>query len=392
VVSGAIPQSWGWDLQHVDLQGKDLSGMHLVACNLKGAQLQQTDLTGAFLNRANLRGANLRKATLRGASIWNADLSECDLTHACLDGANLAGSHLEQADLTGADISNADMRDSCFRKAVLRYARAVNSDMYGADFSGGDLTGACFDQADISLIQLDGARTSGLSVQHCTPKKKYIVPLCRRCMRGRNPAEWYHYENEFRHLGLRIGDRIDTCTSCGASIRYGDLRVEVVGTDGKEVAKVIDKVRTLNRQTSAIQVTRYDVFLSYDSTDETVASDVYARLTARGLKCFYAPISIPAGTLWENELQEAASASKMAVVVLTETSITSKWVLVEIGAFWAANKPLIAASKGVTADRIPEALSKYQLVKITTDHDMERLCEHVERLCKKERKKHWWFW
>jgi hypothetical protein len=249
IVSGEMPElGYEWGLNCADLRGKDLSGLYLYHFNLERALLVGTNLERCFLNTGELRGANLSKANLTKASLWNANLSECDLTYAILDGANLSGASLKKADLTRASLANADLRETNFAQARLVEANCVNADMYGADFRHANISGADFRGADISRIKLEGAQTVGLLLENARPKKKYIVPGCHMCGRGNTP-QWYYNEEKFRKFGLSVGDRVGRCHYCGASMSFGDnVRVEVVGTNGSEVAKVIKEVQKMNSQ------------------------------------------------------------------------------------------------------------------------------------------------
>ena len=79
------------NLGKVQMEGADLTRVHLELGNLEGARLE-----GANLTRAYLKGANLADAHLEGANLGRT----------YLEGANLKGAKLEQAYFgSGQDLS-----------------------------------------------------------------------------------------------------------------------------------------------------------------------------------------------------------------------------------------------------------------------------------------------
>jgi uncharacterized protein YjbI with pentapeptide repeats len=99
--------SFQQDLRHIDLSGRDMSGLYLGACNFLRANLKGTNLDGANLNGAYLAWAYLSEATLKGADLGDADLAGAGLVEADLSGANLCGTNLTRADLTGVKLAGA---------------------------------------------------------------------------------------------------------------------------------------------------------------------------------------------------------------------------------------------------------------------------------------------
>src|SRR5918998_75732 len=60
--------SFQQDLRHIDLSGREMSGLYLGACNLLRANLKGTNLDGANLSGTNLTRADLSGVKLSGAS------------------------------------------------------------------------------------------------------------------------------------------------------------------------------------------------------------------------------------------------------------------------------------------------------------------------------------
>ena len=75
---------------------------------------------------------------------------------------------------------------------------------------------------------------------------------------------------------------------------------------------------------------KHDIFISYSSEDKTVADAVVAALENRGIRCWYAPRDIEAGTDWGESITHAIGESTLMLLIFSENSNKSKRVLDEI--------------------------------------------------------------
>ncbi|HUS85568.1 MAG TPA: toll/interleukin-1 receptor domain-containing protein, partial [Anaerolineales bacterium] len=62
-----------------------------------------------------------------------------------------------------------------------------------------------------------------------------------------------------------------------------------------------------------------DVFISYSSEDKIVADAVVAALENRGIRCWYAPRDIKAGTDWGESITDAISESALMLLIFSES-------------------------------------------------------------------------
>jgi TIR domain len=60
----------------------------------------------------------------------------------------------------------------------------------------------------------------------------------------------------------------------------------------------------------------YDVFLSYSRADAAAAEKLRARMTEAGLRAFLDRYALPAGQLWQPQLEAAIAACRALVVLL----------------------------------------------------------------------------
>ncbi len=85
----------------------------------------------------------------------------------------------------------------------------------------------------------------------------------------------------------------------------------------------------------------HDVFISYSHKDKAIADAICARLEQDGSRCWYAPRDIRAGADWAASIIDAIEASKVMVLVFTDSSNASQQVLREINNAVAAGVVLV---------------------------------------------------
>ncbi|HWT00213.1 MAG TPA: toll/interleukin-1 receptor domain-containing protein [Pyrinomonadaceae bacterium] len=259
-------------LREAKLSGIDLKSTNLIAANLFGTQLVGADLSGALLMRAkliatNLSGANLSGAYLTDANCDGANFSGADLSGADLRDTNLLGVHLQDANLSGANLFNAN----------LRYT---------------SLKGANFDVADISHAVISGVDLSeaiGLeAVNHGGPSDISISTI-------------YDSEGKIPEIFLR---------GCGVPDEF------------------ITQIPALVAAMQPIQF--HSCFISYSNKDEEFARRLHERMRAAGLRVWYAPEEIKGGEKLYEQIDRAIQVHDRLLLVLSESSLQSEWVMTEI--------------------------------------------------------------
>jgi hypothetical protein len=103
----------------------------------------------------------------------------------------------------------------------------------------------------------------------------------------------------------------------------------------------------------------HDAFVSYSTRDALLAHEIVRELAARDLKCFLAEISLAAGRLWAEELRLALAASRVGVILVTPQSVSSAWVLAEVGATWSHAKAVVPVLAEVNASDVPPPLKPH---------------------------------
>jgi TIR domain/Pentapeptide repeats (8 copies) len=237
----------------------------------------QLDLAYADLARLNLQGANLDLTNLTGAILTDTDLSYTRLNMARLHEAKVTGATLSMAiitaaDCTGADLRGANLEGTNFAEAVLK----------NADFAGAILQATRFMDTDLS-------GTIGLS--DCI----YAGP----CTIG--------IDTLFRSSG-RIPESF--LRGCG----------------------VPEQLITYTRSIIGQGIEFYSCFISYSSSDEKFAQLLHTDLRARNLRCWFAPEDLKIGERFQDRIEESIRVFDKVMIVLSETSLQSRWVEREVNA------------------------------------------------------------
>lgn len=240
---------------------------------------------------------NLRKVDLSGIDITNADLSNVDFGRVELLGANLAHAKLYQAEffranLRGANLRGADLRGTKFHNADLREASLQDSDLFRADFINTRLKKANFTHArcwTTAFSNVDLSEAVGLAqVIHTGPSSVDVSTL------------------------FKSGNAIP------------EIFLRGVGLP----AHFIDYLPSLLTSAQAIQF--YSCFISYSTKDEGFAKHLYSRMTDEHLRVWFAAEDIKAGRKIHEQIDSAIWFYDKLLLVLSENSMQSEWVITEI--------------------------------------------------------------
>jgi hypothetical protein len=241
-------------------------------------ELSHADLQGANLRGAMLRGANLHGADLRGANLRKADLS----SGVNLSEANLLNTDLSFANLKGANMVSADLRGTNLHGADLRGANLNTAQLSGADFSGCHLGLTTLGNDDLSEV-------AGL-------------------------------ETVLHHFPSTIG--IDTLYKSKGKIPESFLR------DAGVPDIFITYLPSLTGGEQPIQF--YSCFISYSAKDEDLAKRLHSRLRDEHVRVWFAPEEMKGGRKLHEQIDEAIRVYDKLLLVLSEHSIHSEWVMREI--------------------------------------------------------------
>ncbi len=357
----------GADLTGADLSDTDLSGLILPGAKLACASLAGTDLSGANLSHADLSGADLSNANLAGTNLLMANLSEavlvqCNLSGADVSGANLSSANLSNSDLSGAKLALATLADADFSQANLTDSDLSGTDLIGFDFSGANLSGVKFStanlsdsnfvganlseadlssadlsgallyqsnlsNADLSYATLDGADLTGADLS----KADLFYASCLQT----NFSGASFSSTVLAKVILDYAIGLESAVHKGPSTLGIDTilashgNIPEVFLQGAGVPNLLIKsLKATINEISPVQF--YSCFISYSTLDQSFADRIYNDLRARGVRCWFAVNDVQAGRKLHEQIDEAIRHHDKLLLVLSQHSMASEWVLTEI--------------------------------------------------------------
>ena len=285
------------DLSDANLEGIDLEGVNLSNANLRQAKLRATKLLGADLTSADLgaddmgrtdlgdtqlAGASFRCANLQAATFKHSNLQSTDLTFADLTHCNFTHANLSDAELVGADLGHANLSFANLRGTALGYVDFNQSTLSNADLTNAIIAGCRFDNCDLSAV-------TGLeTIEHYAPSTIGLDTIYKS--KGKIPESF-----------LR---------GCGVPDGFITQMQSLVGAEG------------------GIQF--YSCFISYSSKDEEFARQLHGRVRDAHLRVWFAPEEMKGGHLLIEQIETAIRVYDKLLIVLSEASLQSEWVMTEL--------------------------------------------------------------
>ena len=253
--------------------------------DLSGATLIKADL-----HRSNLRSTSLNRATLNGADLNWADLNESDLNRATLRGTILHHANLYNVSVLSADFSGANLRHANLKGANLSHANLFRADVCSTNLRGANLKGADFYRASLGwtiLANVDLSEAKGLE--------------------------------KIRHRGpSTIG--VDTIYASRGKIPESFLRG----------AGVPENFITYMHSLTGEAFKFYSCFICHSSKDKEFVERLYADLQSNSVRCWYAPRDMQIGAPILNEIDDAIRLHDKLLLILSENSVSSRWVEHEV--------------------------------------------------------------
>jgi len=246
--------------------------------------LSYVNLSYANLGKVNLSYANFYKANLSYADLSYSDLSYADLSVATLYNADLRSSNLRYTDLSSANLGKANLGKADVSSADLRKTNLLEVDFTGVDFEKTIFNITQFNSADLSTVKnLDKADvqdpcTIGIDTLY---KSQAILG-----------ESWF--QDFLRECGVP-----DTMVTYASSL----------------VVKPFDY---------------YSCFISYSSKDEDFCQELQSRMKREGLRVWFAPEEMKGGRKIHEQIFEAIHYHDKLILVITEASMNSNWVELEI--------------------------------------------------------------
>jgi hypothetical protein len=251
--------------------------------------LSDADLSGrnlsweiADLSMANLRRVNFGNADLSLADLSGSDLNEASLVSGDFRGANFSNANLSKANLSSANFNRVDLKGANLSDARLTLTNLTDALLDSADFSGSKLGATIVGKNNLSEVK-------GLaSVKHEAPS---IIGIDTLYLSGGKIPEVF----------LR---------GCGVPDEFIVYLPSIIGAR------------------EAIQF--YSCFISYSSKDQEFCRRLHSRMRAEHLRVWFAPEDVKGGEKLGEQIDRAIQMHDRLLIVLSEESLKSKWVMTEI--------------------------------------------------------------
>jgi hypothetical protein len=280
-------ETWNqWRKDHPEIE-PDLHDAVLVETNLSGVNFR-----GAILENANLGGTDFSRADLAAARLAHADFDGSRLIDAGLQLAKLQWASLRMASLIGANFDGANLNFAILSMSHLNNANFTNTVLIETDFSNSILRGADFNNAATGLTRfgnVDLSAVKGLdNIRHSRPSIIGIDTL-------------YESNGRIPEVFLR---------GCGVPEQFIAFIPSLVG---------------------AVEPFQYhSCFISYSAKDEEFAKRLHSRLRDAKVRVWFAPEDIKGGVKLYDQIERAIQVHDRLLLVLSDNSLQSEWVMTEI--------------------------------------------------------------
>jgi predicted nucleotide-binding protein len=122
-----------------------------------------------------------------------------------------------------------------------------------------------------------------------------------------------------------------------------------------------------------------NIFISYASEDSGHAAKLIQGLAKQPNLHLFTSNKISAGENWQSRIKKELSKSDFFLVLLSPTSVDSKWVQFELGAAWGLNKFIIPiVTNHEVVKRIPLDLARLHVIEIDQLKTSDTLTELIE--------------
>jgi ActR/RegA family two-component response regulator len=126
--------------------------------------------------------------------------------------------------------------------------------------------------------------------------------------------------------------------------------------NGKLRLRVVELERQLESSSRQVFGETFSCFVSHSSRDESFARKLYGDLVSRGVLCYFAPEDMRAGDEIRPTVRRFVDRQEKLVLILSESSIASRWVQTEVEA--AFSKERETGRAVLVPLRIDDAIAK----------------------------------
>jgi hypothetical protein len=128
-----------------------------------------------------------------------------------------------------------------------------------------------------------------------------------------------------------------------------------------------------------------NIFISYSRRDGAYANQLRAALDQLNIHGFLDQLDIAAGASWDRKIRDSILEADAVLVIVSENSIQSNYVLAELGMAWSYEKliiPVIPKGAKVKMADIPPILRDIQLLDVR-DQSVDEVAGAIYKILSK---------
>lgn len=144
------------------------------------------------------------------------------------------------------------------------------------------------------------------------------------------------------------------------------------------MAKRPHKTKAKVKRKQPAKLSPYVVFISHAHKDTDLARDLINRLREIGIQTNTLNASV-SGTAIENSIINTLSDVDEVIVILTDDSVDSRWLMYEMGVASSLRKRITPVIVGINANKLPSLIKNMQFVKYA---DLSKYISDLEKRAK----------
>lgn len=257
--------------------------------SLRDLKFNDINLDGAMLDFVDFSYSRINRSSFRFTRLFSTSFLDCNLENADLHGADL-----RKANLTNCNLSNADLRET-----KLNGSNLSNAHLAGANFTDAHFGGTRLCNLDLSIVHgLDRVQHSGPSSLGVDTIQNSRGQIPHSFLKGCGFSAWQILNSQLSNPALRASQFVELMYDMAEERNRGPL---IMG----------------------------GVFISYSHADSAVVDQLESSFEIHEVPVWRDIKSSVAGPL-QRQIDDAIWTRNAVVLVLSNNSIASDWVMHEV--------------------------------------------------------------
>lgn len=289
--------------------GADFSGENLDGLEIDGSSL--------LFSYANFKGASLRGAKIRQLNLLGSNFQEADLSGSTFELCMMIAVDFYQATCKGTNFFGGTFEDSCLVSTDFSYSNLLNVDFQNSLVGYTDFRGTSIG----FLRNFDKVKMAEVPQEMKSQISSKYVPV---------------------HIDMQT---IKLTAEMQRKIHESEGLEGVAATPNQHITSFFEKngvdsafINAYRSLYSRREEKTQSVFISYSTSDQSFADWLYKELRNKEVKVWYAPKDMVGGKTIHDQVRAAIQSYDRVLLVLSDNSIKSKWVMTEISHAYSREK------------------------------------------------------